>query len=389
MAVDSTYPHAGDLSGKEKPRERPELQVRGQQGRGVQEGVPMDAPIADKFHVFQTGDHPEDPALFRPGQFRLKPHDVVEDSLPILPPELNDRMGLSARPRVNQTDRFHRAVGEGVDPPPGDHLDREASLEAPDLLEGAEGDLFRPGEFSPKGLVGFPVHRAVQVVRLAVPITGCREDPIPIDGFPLNDRGDRVVKVEVIPAGPCGNGAGKGVGGERAGCDDRDSFRGDFRDLAADQLQPGLCAEFFFNEDGEGVPVNGERLSGRDGRGVSRGKDQGIEAPHLLLQESNGVFQCARTERVAADELGEARGFVGRRKTFGFHLAKPHTIATTEELPGRLAAGKPPADDGDRDVLPCPIHNDLPAADQDGCAVSSPGDPFAGALYFMMLRHAG
>ena len=64
-------------------------------------------------------------------------------------------------------------------------------------------------------------------------------------------------------------------------------------------------------------------------------------------------------------------------------------MAAPEELPCRLAAGKPPADDGDRGVLRCDIHNDLPAADQDGCAVSSPGDPFAGALYFMMFLHSG
>ena len=44
-------------------------------------------------------------------------------------------------------------------------------------------------------------------------------------------------------------------------------------------------------------------------------------------------------------------------------------MTAPEELPSRLAAGKPPADDGDRGVLRCDIHNNLPAADQDGCAV--------------------
>ena len=122
---------------------RAELEGGRQQGRGVEEGVPVDAPVPGEFRVFQAGDHPEDAPLLRPGQLRLKSDDVVEDALPVLPAELDDGVGLAARPRIDQADRLHRPVGEGLDPPPGDHLDREAPFEAFDLLEGVEGDLLR------------------------------------------------------------------------------------------------------------------------------------------------------------------------------------------------------------------------------------------------------
>ncbi len=101
----------------------------------------MDAPVAGELGVFQTGDHPEDTPLLRPGQLRLKSHDIVEDAILVLAPELDDGMGLAARPRIDQADRLHRPVGEGLDSPPGDHLDGKAPFEAFDLLEGVEGDL--------------------------------------------------------------------------------------------------------------------------------------------------------------------------------------------------------------------------------------------------------
>ncbi len=105
-----------------------------------------------------------------------------------------------------------------------------------------------------------------------------------------------------------------------------DTFRGNFRDLAADQLQTRLCGESLLDEAGKGVPVDGERLSGRDGRGIGRRHDQGIHPPHLLLEEADGIVQGVGAERIAADELGKKRRFVGGREAVGLHLAEPHPV---------------------------------------------------------------
>ena len=128
-------------------------------------------------------------------------------------------------------------------------------------------------------------------------------------------------------------------------------------------------------------------FSGRDGRGVSRRKDQGIEPPHLLLQESDGVFSAPERSELLQTSSGEVRDLWAGEK-FGFHLAKPHTAAATEELPGRLAAGEPPPMmvTGASCVAiftmisPPPIRM---------AARRLRATLFAGALYFMMLRHPG
>src|SRR4030067_821771 len=73
----------------------------GERRRGGEEGVPVSAPVPGKLRLLQTGDQPEDPPLFRPGQLRLKSHDVEKDALFVLPPELDDGMGSTARPRVH------------------------------------------------------------------------------------------------------------------------------------------------------------------------------------------------------------------------------------------------------------------------------------------------
>ena len=136
--------HAGDLSREKELRPGAELEKRGEQGRGVEKGIPVDASKAGELGVFQTGDHPEDPSLFGPGQLRLKSNDIVKDAFLVFTSQLDDGMRLAARPRVDQPHGFHRPVGEGLDPTAGDRLDGKTPLEAFDLFEGVEGDLLVP-----------------------------------------------------------------------------------------------------------------------------------------------------------------------------------------------------------------------------------------------------
>ena len=100
------------------------------------------------------------------------------------------------------------------------------------------------------------------------------------------------------------------------------------------------------DETGKCVPVDGEGLPGGNRCGVRRRHDQRIHPSQLLFKEADGVIQSVRSEGIAADELGEKRRFVGGREPGRLHLTEPDPPTAPEELPGRLAAGKPPADDG-------------------------------------------
>ena len=51
-----------------------------------------------------------------------------------------------------------------------------------------------------------------------------------------------------------------------------------------------------------------------------------------------------RFECVAADELGEAIGLMGRRHPDGAHLVQRHADAALSERPGGFAAGEAAAD---------------------------------------------
>src|SRR4030042_931908 len=61
---------------------------------------------------------------------------------------------------------------------------------------------------------------------------------------------------------------------------------------------------------------------------------------------SANLFRGMGPEGIAADELGKKGRFVGRGEALRLHLAQADPVAAPEELPGRLAAGEPAADNG-------------------------------------------
>ena len=64
--------------------------------------------------------------------------------------------------------------------------------------------------------------------------------------------------------------------------------------------------------------VDRERASGRDLVGVRGAHDQRVQPAHLLVQQTDGIgLGSVGTERIGADELGEAFGLVGGRHRTG------------------------------------------------------------------------
>src|SRR6185437_10006050 len=69
------------------------------------------------------------------------------------------------------------------------------------------------------------------------------------------------------------------------------------------------------------------------------------ELAHLGFEQTVRVRGFDRFEGVAADELGEAVGLVGRRHFHRAHFMQGYTEASFGERPGGFAAGQPTAHD--------------------------------------------
>ena len=83
-------------------------------------------------------------------------------------------------------------------------------------------------------------------------------------------------------------------------------------DLAAPDLQTRLSGQALFDAVGEGVSVHGQGLAGRNRRGIGRRHDQGIQPPHLFLEEPDGVVRRIGTQGIAAHQFSQQRRFVCR-----------------------------------------------------------------------------
>src|SRR5262249_31725075 len=99
------------------------------------------------------------------------------------------------------------------------------------------------------------------------------------------------------------------------------------------------------NTLGKAVTVDGQSAAGRHLVCVSSAHYEGAEPAHFLVQQADRVvLRVVRTKRIRADELGAAVGLVNRRASFRPHFVQHDGDACLRELPGRLGACEPAAD---------------------------------------------
>ncbi|OQC34704.1 MAG: hypothetical protein BWX64_02735 [Acidobacteria bacterium ADurb.Bin051] len=312
----------------------------------VDEGVPVDLAEADELRPLEPRQEAQDPLLFGPLQARLETDEVVLALGEVLAPQLRDRP-RPAPVRGAQAHRLERAEAQGLLAAPGELFDRQTALEEERLLEIAQRHHLGREERLAEGAVALPVEGRVEVI-LAGPLAVARgaEEPRPVERLALHDRGDRVVEVEPFAAEQLLQERAHRRRGERTGGDD-DLACGQGRDLGADDLDPGGGGEGGGHAAGERLPVDGERPAGRHRRGAGGADDERAEPFHLPLEQPGGVVGVVAPQRVAADELGEIAGLVGRRRAFRTHLVEHHRHPAAGELPGALGAGEAAADDVD------------------------------------------
>ena len=164
----------------------------------------------------------------------------------------------------------------------------------------------------------------------------------------MDDRRDGVEEGELRFAGERLDGAGQRGRGEGAGRHD-DAVpvgRRQAGDLAAVDLDQGMRRERRGHGTGEVFAVDRERAARRQLVLVGRRHDQRAGAAHLLMQEADRIgLPVVGAERVGADQLGQRVGLMGLGRPDRPHLVEHDRHALLRELPGRLAAGEPAADD--------------------------------------------
>ena len=86
----------------------------------------MNLAETEELRIFEAGNHPEDPLLFRKLQMILKTDDVVTGLHQVFLSELNNGIRNAARRGIIQSDRPHRTEAQCVDSTPGEFFDRQA-----------------------------------------------------------------------------------------------------------------------------------------------------------------------------------------------------------------------------------------------------------------------
>ncbi len=329
----------------------------------------------------EPGDHPEDALLLGDAEPGLEAHEVPHLPRPVLAAELHHGVRVPAGARVAEAHRLHGAEAKRLGAAARHLLHGEAALEVGHLVELVGGELVRRGERGEERLVLLARHGAVEVVvAVALAVAGQGIDHRLVDRLPAHDRRNRVVerqrrRLALLERRPrrspfprVRNGriypaATYGVGGRREGVENRagqrlrrerpggdDAGGRELRHLARDDADPRVRGDPLVRQAREHLAVHRQRGAGGHPRLIRDGEQERAEPAQLVLEQAVRVAEVGGLEGVAADELGQAAGLVGRRGHRRAHLVELDVDPPLGEGPRGFRAREPPADDGDGHV---------------------------------------
>ena len=275
----------------------------------------------------------------------LESHDVVERPVLVVLPQLNDGIALRACARIAQPDGLHRSESERVLASPRHDLHGHAALENAAVVKAVDGRLLCRRERLPERRILISRHRTVDIIRRAAVIARGEKSARHIDAVEGHDRRGRIVEMQIFVRTEGGDSVAQGVACQRAGRDDDLAGR-DLRHLPRLQRDVRMRADALRDHPRIARAVNGERAAGWDPVRVGASDDEAAQAPHLLLQQTDGVRQVVAAEGIGTDELGKIGRDVRGRHLRRLHLDEADADAALRHLPRRLASGKAGAYDG-------------------------------------------
>src|SRR5579875_1538969 len=111
-----------------------QLKRRKKQSGRVDVGITVHLAEAQKFSLFESGNHPKHSRLLAKTHMVLKPYHIEAVRTLILLAELDDGVGPFAGARIRQTSRLHGAEAQCVTTAPGKLFDRETALKIRDTV---------------------------------------------------------------------------------------------------------------------------------------------------------------------------------------------------------------------------------------------------------------
>ena len=146
-------------------------------------------------------------------------------------PELHHRIGSRTSLGILKAHRLQRTELHGLAAPFGHHLDGNTAFEIGGLFELFRLDFLRRKQRVIEGIVGRLVHGTVEIVVPALAVTGREKCDIHIDGIGIDDRRDRIVKIQMFTVGQLRNRLRQFVGCQRAGCHNAETVCWNLGDL--------------------------------------------------------------------------------------------------------------------------------------------------------------
>ena len=150
---------------------------------------------------------------------------LYEPGAQVFPAELRYRIGALARARVLEADRLHRPEAQRVHAAPRELLDGQTALEIVRVVELLPMMLLRAGERFMESQVLLSAERAVDVIGAAVERTPIARGFVGnrhVDRLGIDDRADRIEKMQPPLPGEFFDGRGQRVAGQRPRGDDPD-----------------------------------------------------------------------------------------------------------------------------------------------------------------------
>ena len=283
---------ARDLARRQQAGPLAELQAGVQQLRRLQEGVAVHHAVPHELRLLQPGDQPQHPRLLPPLEVGLEPHQIPEAAVPVLLPQLHHGVGplgpthlpiVDIPPAgIPEPDRLEGAIAHGVLPPPRQLLDRQAALEEAGalLVKVLELGLLRRQQRRSEGRVLRLIHRAVDVIGVALVVAAGPKGHGQVDGVAVHNRTGGIEEVAVGPAGELPQLLRQAVAGEGTG-----GKHGDLVGGRQGQLFPplhrhqGMVLQGGREGGAIAAPIHRQGAAGGNGMVIGGADHQGAQPP--------------------------------------------------------------------------------------------------------------
>ena len=190
--------HTGHLSREQQTVIPCILECRTQMTRCTDKAVAVHHAVAQKLRRCQPRNHSKNTPLLRPLEMGLKSDDVVDRPRCVVLPQLHHSIWTLPCYGMLKPDRLQRTIEKRISPARSHDLDRHAALEENRFLKIMRLRRLCRRQCLPECVILRFVQGAVDIGRLALPITRGPVRHIHINAGEADERRRRIVEIQSI-----------------------------------------------------------------------------------------------------------------------------------------------------------------------------------------------